>query len=424
MDKIKKALITAGCVSLGSQIYINVFSEDFIIALAVVIFGICLRIFPEINPLKLSILTGICSPVFRFLIMWMDTDELARSAKVALPDMIFYFCFGIIFYFLYYKTKDRSYTFFWIVLVLCDTLSNNAEIAYMNGIGYLTPTVVGTLFIVGMIRSTLIVGVCLIIDSYKLLLEKEEHEQRYKALMVMASIFNSEVYYMKKSIIEIEDVMKKAFSLYRTVENGDYPEELQTFTLDIAKDVHEIKKGYLRVIKGLEDNFLLDIKVTKLKIREFIEILETDIEELMRRRNRKIRFVTKINCDFVVTDHYMLMSIIRNIVVNGVDAIPVERDGVVNLYITRIEENDEEFINFSITDNGMGIKEDDMVIIFEPGYSTKFDENTGNINRGLGLTLVKNLVEERFKGRLLVESKEGSYTTFNVLIPIGNFEEN
>lgn len=423
MKKIKQALITAGSVSIGSQLYINVFSDDFIIALAVVIFGICLHLFKDINPIKLSILTGICSPFFRCIVLWLNSGNWNESAKAALPDIIFYFCFGIIFYCMYYRNTQKNYTLFWTTLVICDAMSNATELSFMNGITYVNPTVLGTLFMIAMVRAVMILMVCLAVDSYKCLLTKEEHELRYKKLMVMASVFDSEVYFMKKGIVEIEDVMKKAFLLYNKIDNDDFPEELHVLTLDIAKDVHEIKKGYIRVIKGLQDNFLSDIKITSLSIRDLVNILETDVEDLIKHKEKQIEFITKINENFIVKEHYILMSILRNLVVNAIDAIPNEKKGIIKLELLK-KKQEEQCYNFRITDNGSGIKKEDMDIIFAPGYSTKFDENTGDINRGIGLTLVKDLVQDEFKGSIVVESQEDVYTRFDIFIPVTCFEEN
>ncbi len=53
--------------------------------------------------------------------------------------------------------------------------------------------------------------------------------------------------------------------------------------------------------------------------------------------------------------------------------------------------------------------------IFTP--YTRFDEKEGVQGTGLGLYIVKNLVEEA-KGRIEVSSKEGVGTTFSVYLPI------
>ena len=66
-------------------------------------------------------------------------------------------------------------------------------------------------------------------------------------------------------------------------------------------------------------------------------------------------------------------------------------------YVSRSAKEGNDYI-FEITDDGPGISERQLSNIFKMGYSTKFDEKTGNIYRGVGLVGVKNAVEEQFKG--------------------------
>ena len=73
----------------------------------------------------------------------------------------------------------------------------------------------------------------------------------------------------------------------------------------------------------------------------------------------------------------------------------------------------------SVRDNGPGIPEDEIGNIFLEGYSTKFDPVTGNIERGLGLSLVKDYVENDFGGEIKIDSQVGKYTVFTVTIPKG-----
>ena len=60
----------------------------------------------------------------------------------------------------------------------------------------------------------------------------------------------------------------------------------------------------------------------------------------------------------------------------------------------------------TVSDDGPGISERSMHNLFQVGYSTKFDPETGNINRGVGLPAVKSLTEE-LGGSVSVESQPG-----------------
>jgi len=48
----------------------------------------------------------------------------------------------------------------------------------------------------------------------------------------------------------------------------------------------------------------------------------------------------------------------------------------------------------SVCDDGPGISEKNLPRVFQHGFSTKFDQITGNIYRGVGLSGVKSVVEE------------------------------
>ncbi len=59
-----------------------------------------------------------------------------------------------------------------------------------------------------------------------------------------------------------------------------------------------------------------------------------------------------------------------------------------------------------------------MPYIFNPGFTTKFDQNTGGEpSTGIGLAHVKNIVEH-LKGTIIVESKKNIGTTFKISIPL------
>ena len=57
------------------------------------------------------------------------------------------------------------------------------------------------------------------------------------------------------------------------------------------------------------------------------------------------------------------------------------------------------------------------MLLFKVGYSTKFNPDTGNISRGVGLPAVQYIVEE-LGGALDVESQPGEGTTFRVELPV------
>ncbi len=69
-----------------------------------------------------------------------------------------------------------------------------------------------------------------------------------------------------------------------------------------------------------------------------------------------------------------------------------------------------------VSDTGIGIPEDAMPHLFEEFFRAENARALPESGTGLGLTIVKDLVE-RYNGRLSVESVEGEGTTFSVTLP-------
>ena len=69
-------------------------------------------------------------------------------------------------------------------------------------------------------------------------------------------------------------------------------------------------------------------------------------------------------------------------------------------------------VRFSVSDNGSGLREEEISRIFESGYSSRGSS-------GLGLSFVKKVTEEH-GGKVLVSSKPGEGSTFSLLLPAVN----
>ena len=122
--------------------------------------------------------------------------------------------------------------------------------------------------------------------------------------------------------------------------------------------------------------------------------------------------------DSLYTDrHYLLLSVFHNLFNNALEASVSD---TVN--ISLIQTIQDRWYLFTISDDGPGIDKDCMDQIFDPGFSTKINYDTGTISRGLGLNIVKDIVEHKFHGQIAVTSRPGD-TTFTLYIPIDELEE-
>lgn len=417
MKKIKRILTVVICVNIASQLYFNFLIQGFTIAFSVVVFSIFLYNYVELNPIKTAIITGITTSSYKFLWFYSSNANFTKIFERVTPEVIFFAIYGIIFYFLYYRDRKRDLTKFTISIFFCDSVSNIIELCIRTKMVGINGNMIRDLLIVACARASVTLIILIAMKYYRSFLIKEEHEERYRRLILLTSLFKSEIYFMNKNAAEIEDVMRKSFSVYEIVSKQHYPDELKNLTLDIAKDVHEIKKDYIRVMRGLEEISNDKIDVEQMKIKDMVNILELDTKDYIVTKNLNIELDFKSECDFYVSEHFYLMSIIRNLVFNSIEAIDSKKRGLVKL---RIREIGTEYV-FSVSDNGTGISKSNLDFIFNPGFSTKYDKETGSICRGIGLTLVKDLVQDIFKGSISVQSMENKSTVFTVKIPVNLF---
>ncbi len=415
MKKLKPTFTVVIGVVIASQIYFGFLIQDFTIALSAVLFSVFLYNYPELNPIETAIITGIATTFYRSIWTYSSNMNFIKTIKITAPEIIFFATYGCIFYFLYYKNRKKDLTKFIFSVFCCDFVSNVVEISIRTKIIGENGNMIKALFIVACVRTLIALIILIAMKYYKSFLIKEEHEERYRKLILMTSSFKSEIYFMNKNASEIEDVMKKSFSAYEIVSKNHYSEELKNLTLDITKDVHEIKKDYIRVMRGLEEMSNEKIDVEHMKIKDIISILELDTKDYIITQNLNIQLDFKVECDFYVSQHFYLVSIIRNLIFNGIEAIDRKKKGLIKL---KIEECKDEYI-FVVYDNGTGIRKSNLDFIFNPGFSTKYDKS-GSICRGVGLTLVRDLVNDVFKGSISVESMKDLGTTFTVKIPINS----
>ncbi|WPC43688.1 ATP-binding protein [Clostridium sp. JS66] len=419
MKKIKTIFIVATFIALTSQVEINLFVSGFTITLAVVILPVLLYFNREFNPIGLTFVTGIVSPIYRGFMLYISNTSLNQVIHLVGTDILFYFTYGVLFYFIYWKRIDANLTNFFVSVFTSDFISNVLELgALINFQGY-KYFMFQDLAIVALLRSILAVCIILILRYYNYLLVREEHEERYRKLILITSNVKSEIYFMKKNKMDIEDVMKKAYYLYKRLSENNYPIEFENTSLAVAKDVHEIKNDYDNVIKGLEEMFDQKNENIKMNIKDIINIIEADIKQYIRRNKLRVCLDFKIYDNFSIEKHYYLVSVIRNLIYNSIEAMEKEKNGYIRIVISKKQ---GECI-FEISDNGSGIKSENIEYIFNPGFSTKFNKKTGDICRGIGLAHVKGIVDDVFSGSISVDSEEGKGTKFIIKIREDKLEE-
>ncbi len=111
-------------------------------------------------------------------------------------------------------------------------------------------------------------------------------------------------------------------------------------------------------------------------------------------------------------DKTQINRLFTNLLQNAAQAIPEERDGLIEIE-SRLHEGR---VVVSIRDNGAGIPDRMRQKIFIPNFTTKTS------GTGLGLAMCKGIVE-KLNGRIWFETKEGEWTVFYVELPVVQEQE-
>ena len=138
------------------------------------------------------------------------------------------------------------------------------------------------------------------------------------------------------------------------------------------------------------------------KLNESDIVKETkDAYEYLKRRSSKLihfTFSTKVESLPVLLNSSLYNWTIENLVKNGIDAMRGKGSIAIDIV------PDGKYVNILIADTGHGISKSNYSSIFNPGFTSK------KRGWGLGLSLVKRIVEEYHNGKIKVLSsgKEGT----------------
>ena len=111
----------------------------------------------------------------------------------------------------------------------------------------------------------------------------------------------------------------------------------------------------------------------------------------------------------IVADPEQLKRVINNIISNSVKYMAEGRKGKIDIDLY----DEGDYIHIVMADNGKGIAGKDISRIFERFYRTDESRNSKQGGSGIGLAIVKKIVEDH-KGKIWAESVEGEGTTMHL----------
>lgn len=200
--------------------------------------------------------------------------------------------------------------------------------------------------------------------------------------------------------------------------------------------LNDEQKRFLRSIKISGENLIViindildfsKIEAGKLNIDNFdfnLKDLFTDVKHIEENSANKKNLFLEFNIDsnvpqYINGDSVRINQILLNLITN---AIKFTHEGGITVHVSCETESDKSFLIVSCKDTGIGISKEKQEFIFESFTQEKGDTTRKYGGTGLGLTIVKKLVN-LMKGEIKLNSEVGEGSEFIVKLPVKVVEE-
>lgn len=197
--------------------------------------------------------------------------------------------------------------------------------------------------------------------------------------------------YIHTLLEEVEDPKIQRKFLLRAAANTER-------LLDIVKD--------LEVITKIEAGSVL-LEKEKFSINNTVMEIFDDLELMAKEHNIALKFGEGYESDYYVNaDKESIHRVMSNLITNSIKYGKQDGTTTVNFYSM------DKDIMIEIEDDGIGIEEKHLKHIFDRFYRTDQSRNRNVGGSGLGLSIVKHLIEAHNKG-INVNSEPDNGTTFS-----------
>ena len=413
-------IIIAIIVPVAGELKLYPFNENFRISFGMPSFFFLLLIWRRNKALFAGVIAGITVVFFRTLIDLPDADFNSSFIR-HYPTFFYYLTFGTLYQFIKVKKILHRPLIVGLIGVLLDIIASLAELTaqFLVFSSFAQFDNMYNILIIAIFRSFSTVGLYNLIILRHTRLKNEQIKNQNQKLILLITELYEETLNLNKTLVNSENITEKSYNLYQTLKNSkdsdltSLQNNLAKDALEIAGESHEIKKDNERILAGLSKLISNESFSKYMTLDTIIQIAISSNKNYAHALNKEITFSHEV-ADKTNTYHvYMTLSIINNLVTNAIEAI----DTIGTIHINLINSNKKLIIE--ISDNGPGIKDAHTDIIFEPGFTTKYDQN-GNASTGIGLSYVYSLVTKLDGDISIQHSSDLNGLTFIIKIPIKN----
>jgi PAS domain S-box-containing protein len=214
---------------------------------------------------------------------------------------------------------------------------------------------------------------------------------------------------------ELRSPLNAMLGWARVLSSGGVDGETQRHAVRVIEQSAEMQS---RLIEDLIDSARiasgqLRIESRPINLNPVIQSAVDTVHPAAESKGVEIRTDLDMQAGIITGDAERMQQIVSNLLSNAVKFTP--KGGRVEAKLSR----QDPWVTMTVRDTGRGIKADDLPFIFDRFRQVESSSTRRAGGLGLGLSLVKNLVELH-GGRITAESAgEGKGATFTVNLPVG-----
>jgi len=195
-------------------------------------------------------------------------------------------------------------------------------------------------------------------------------------------------------------------------------EDKENFTeeqTDFIKKIKSLSTFMLGMVTELLDVTAIEAGSINLNLEQtdLVSLVESNVQlnkALAEKKSISLNFQSKVQSFLLSLDKGKIDQVVSNLITNAIKYSNPETEVAVF-----IEKNETEAI-ISVKDQGQGIEKDELQLLFKPFQRTSVKSTGGEKSTGLGLFIVRRIIEAH-NGSIRVESEVGKGSTFFVALP-------
>lgn len=244
--------------------------------------------------------------------------------------------------------------------------------------------------------------------------QMEKNEKLYERSLKNEKFKNDYFVNLSHELRTPINIILSVLQLLNSLEDsGNVTKEKTKHYMEVIK---KSSNNLLKIINDIIDSSKIESGAYKIKKQDNVDIVylveETalNMSDYIKEKGIELIIDPEIEEKIICCDPKEIERCIINLIGNAVKF--TESGGTIKVLINE----DDNLVSISVEDTGLGISKDDQEFIFKRFEQGKGSDSTKVSSSGIGLTLVKYIVELH-NGRVSLESEENKGSKFTITLP-------